>query len=43
MYEIVPGFIASALAIWLVSRLSAAPPADRIALFDRAATAARAR
>lgn len=43
MYEIVPGFIASAIAIWLVSKLSAAPPADRIALFERAATAARAR
>lgn len=43
MYEIVPGFIASGLAIWLVSKLSTAPPADRIALFDQAAAAALAK
>lgn len=41
LYEIVPGFAASALAIWLVSRLTAAPPADRIDMFEAAAAAAR--
>lgn len=40
LYEIVPGFIASALAIWLVSRVTAKPPADRLALFGQAADAA---
>lgn len=41
LYEIVPGFIASSLAIWLVSRMTAAPPADRIIMFEAAAAAAR--
>lgn len=42
MYEIVPGFIAASLAIWLVSKVTAKVPEDRLALFGRAADAARA-
>jgi solute:Na+ symporter, SSS family len=42
VYEIVPGFIASSLAIWLVS-LQTPQPAEAIAeQFDAAALAARA-
>jgi sodium/proline symporter len=37
LYEIVPGFIASALAIWLVSSVTAKVPGDRLVLFGRAA------
>lgn len=40
MYEIVPGFILSSLAIWLVSRMTAAPSAVIEAQFDAAAKAA---
>lgn len=36
MYEIVPGFLASGLAIWLVSRATPAPSAAIDATFDRA-------
>lgn len=43
MYEIVPGFIASAIAIWAVSRMSAKVPDDRLELFGRAADAAARR
>ena len=42
MYEIVPGFILSSLAIWLVSRMTAAPSPAIEAQFDAAAVAARA-
>ena len=42
MYEIVPGFILSSLAIWLVSRMTAAPSRAIEAQFDAAAVAARA-
>ena len=41
MYEIVPGFIASSLAIWLVSRATAPPSPAIEAQFDRAAAAAQ--
>ena len=41
LYEIIPGFAAAALAIWLVSKASVAVPADRLVLFGRAADAAR--
>ena len=41
LYEIVPGFIASSLAIWLVSRATAAPSEAIEKQFDEAATAAR--
>lgn len=41
MYEIVPGFIASSLAIWLVSKATAAPAAQIGKQFDEAAAAAR--
>ena len=40
LYEIVPGFIASSIAIWLVSRMTAAPSAEIEAQFDAAAKAA---
>ncbi len=40
MYEIVPGFIASSLAIWLISRFTAKVPPDRLVMFGRAADAA---
>lgn len=40
MYEIVPGFILSSLAIWLVSRMTIAPSAEIQAQFDAAAKAA---
>jgi sodium/proline symporter len=42
LYEIVPGFIASSIAIWLVSRATAAPSEAIEKQFDEAATAARA-
>jgi sodium/proline symporter len=42
LYEIVPGFLASSLAIWLVSRTTAAPSDAIDRQFDEAATAARA-
>ena len=41
LYEIVPGFCVASITIWLVSRVSAKVPADRLALFSRAADAAR--
>jgi sodium/proline symporter len=41
MYEIVPGFIAAAIAIWLVSRATPTPNAQVLALFDQAARATR--
>ena len=41
LYEIVPGFIASSLAIWLVSRMTAAPSEAIERQFDEAASAAR--
>ena len=41
LYEIVPGFIASSLAIWLVSRATAAPSEAIEKQFDEAAIAAR--
>ena len=41
MYEIVPGFIASSLAIWLVSKATPPPSAETIAEFDQAALAAK--
>ncbi|WP_118855896.1 sodium/proline symporter PutP [Sphingomonas mesophila] len=41
MYEIVPGFIASSLAIWLVSRATAAPSEAIERQFDEAAAAAQ--
>ena len=37
LYEIVPGFIAASLAIWLVSKVTAKVPADRLVMFGRAA------
>ena len=40
LYEIVPGFIASSIAIWLVSRMTAPPSAEIEAQFDAAAKAA---
>jgi sodium/proline symporter len=40
LYEIVPGFIASSLAIWLVSRATAEPDAGIGKQFDEAAAAA---
>jgi sodium/proline symporter len=42
LYEIVPGFLASSLAIWLVSRATAAPAEAIENQFDEAAGAARA-
>jgi fructose-specific phosphotransferase system IIC component len=41
MYEIVPGFIAGALAIWIVSKLTQPPSAEIIAQFNAAAEAAK--
>ena len=41
MYEIVPGFLASSLAIWLVSRATAAPSETIAREFDEAAAAAK--
>ena len=41
MYEIVPGFIASSLAIWLVSMATAAPDPSIGKQFDEAAAAAK--
>jgi sodium/proline symporter len=41
MYEIVPGFIASSLAIWLVSKATAAPAPTIQSQFDEAAAAAK--
>jgi sodium/proline symporter len=41
LYEIVPGFVASSLAIWLVSRMTAAPSEAIDRQFDEAASAAR--
>ena len=41
LYEIVPGFIASSLAIWLVSRATPAPAAEIQSQFDEAAAAAK--
>jgi sodium/proline symporter len=41
LYEIVPGFIASSIAIWLVSRATAAPSEAIKKQFDEAASAAR--
>lgn len=40
LYEIVPGFIASSLAIWLVSRATAAPSAEIQSQYDAAVEAA---
>ena len=42
LYEIVPGFIASSLTIWLVSRTTAAPSEAIERQFDEAASAAHA-
>jgi sodium/proline symporter len=42
LYEIVPGFIASSLTIWLVSRTSAAPSEAIERQFDEAASTAHA-
>ena len=42
LYEIVPGFIASSLAIWLISRATPAPSDEIGKEFDAAAEAARA-
>jgi SSS family solute:Na+ symporter len=42
LYEIIPGFAAASLAIWLVSLRSARVPTDRVTMFDRAAEAAKA-
>ena len=42
LYEIVPGFIAASLAIWLVSKFTAAPSADRLEIFDAAVAEAKA-
>ncbi|HET9354606.1 MAG TPA: sodium:proline symporter, partial [Sphingomicrobium sp.] len=41
MYEIVPGFLASSLAIWLVSKATAEPSPEIQAQFDEAAAAAK--
>jgi SSS family solute:Na+ symporter len=41
LYEIVPGFIASSLAIWLVSLMSDQPSSEIATEFDAAATAAK--
>ena len=41
MYEIVPGFIASCLAIWLVSKATAEPSPEINKQFDEAAAAAQ--
>jgi sodium/proline symporter len=41
MYEIVPGFLASSLTIWLVSRATPAPSPEIQAQFDEAAAAAK--
>ncbi|QIK95240.1 sodium/proline symporter PutP [Sphingomonas sp. HDW15A] len=41
LYEIVPGFIASSLAIWLVSTATPAPTAEIQSQFDEAAVAAK--
>ena len=41
MYEIDPGFIMTSLAIWLVSRMTAAPSEAIDRQFDEAASAAR--
>lgn len=41
MYEIVPGFIAASITIWAVSKVTEKPDADHLALFGRAAEAAR--
>ena len=40
LYEIVPGFIASSLAIWLVSKATAEPSETIVREFDEAAAAA---
>ncbi|MGI8931351.1 MAG: sodium/proline symporter PutP [Sphingomicrobium sp.] len=40
LYEIVPGFIASCIAIWLVSRMTTPPSGEIEAQFDAAAKAA---
>jgi len=42
LYEIVPGFIASSIAIWLVSRATAAPSEAIERQFDEAAAGAQA-
>lgn len=42
LYEIVPGFAAGAIAIWLVSRMTTAPAEERLATFDAAIAEARA-
>jgi sodium/proline symporter len=42
LYEIVPGFVASSLAIWLVSRATTAPSEAIDQQFDEAVSAARA-
>ena len=42
LYEIVPGFVASSLAIWLVSRATAAPSDDIGREYDAAVEAAKA-
>ena len=41
MYEIVPGFLSSSLAIWLVSKATEAPSPDIQTQFDEAAAAAK--
>lgn len=42
LYEIVPGFIAASLAIWLVSKFTPAPASDRLEIFDAAVAEAKA-
>ena len=41
LYEIIPGFIAAGLVLWLVSRATALPDASVLATLDRAIAAAR--
>ena len=41
LYEIVPGFVASSMAIWIVSRMTAPPSATIEAEYDKAAAAAK--
>ena len=41
LYEIVPGFLASSLAIWLVSKATPEPSPEIQAQFDEAAAAAK--
>lgn len=43
LYEIIPGFVASSLAIWVMSKLTAKVPEDRVVMFDAAAARATAK